>query len=151
MDRLAEASPCARSYPLPLSGVSGGSLGLAACTLASWEPASPRSSGFVRGLADEGALAANIAALFYRDGTHALHGLDYLYDRTVTSSAGHRVAPLPLGWSRSQPRCAVAGVSARGGAHQEHQEIDPECRACRDQDGVAGLQAAQQRYSERGT
>ncbi|MFJ3921664.1 hypothetical protein [Streptomyces sp. NPDC090022] len=86
MDRLTDASPCARSYSFALSGVSGGSLGLAAHTLTSWQPAGTKSSEAVRKLAGEDALAANVAALLYRDGTHAFHGLNHAYsDRASVS------------------------------------------------------------------
>lgn len=94
MDRLASASPCARSSAFALSGVSGGSLGLAAYTLTSGHPEGLKSSAVVRKLADEDALAADIAALLYRDGAHAFHGLNYLYDRTV----GDRAAIFERAW-----------------------------------------------------
>nr|WBO75699.1 hypothetical protein SBE_006422 [Streptomyces sp. SBE_14.2] len=92
MDRLADSSPCAPSSVFALSGVSGGSLGLAAYTLTSGT--TETSSDKVRDLADEDALAADIAALLYRDGTHAFHGLNDVFGRTV----GDRAAVFESAW-----------------------------------------------------
>ncbi|MFD9521579.1 hypothetical protein [Streptomyces sp. NPDC059979] len=97
MDRLTDASPCARSYSFALSGVSGGSLGLAAHTLTSWQPAGTKSSEAVRKLADEDALAANVAALLYRDGTHAFHGLNHAYNSTI----GDRASVFERAWEQT--------------------------------------------------
>jgi hypothetical protein len=99
MDRLAAASPCARSYTFALSGVSGGSLGLAAYTLTSWQPAGTKSSDVVHKLAGENALAANIAALLYRDATHAFHGLNHIYDHRI----GDRASVFERAWEQTWP------------------------------------------------
>ncbi|MEU3690441.1 hypothetical protein [Streptomyces narbonensis] len=109
MDRLADASPCAAASVFGLSGVSGGSLGLSAYTLdqhtrgegGSTAPGPAPGTGsareIVRRLADEDALAANIAALLYRDGTHALHGMNRMLDEVV----GDRASVFERAWERS--------------------------------------------------
>ncbi|MFH8581151.1 hypothetical protein OG468_40145 [Streptomyces zaomyceticus] len=99
MDRLTAASPCARSYTFGLSGVSGGSLGLAAHTLAGRKPAGAKSSETVRELADEDALSANIAALLYRDGTHAFHGMNHIHNHTIED----RAAVFERAWEQTSP------------------------------------------------
>ncbi|MFD4372353.1 hypothetical protein [Streptomyces sp. NPDC058486] len=105
MDRLAGASPCAATSVFGLSGVSGGSLGLAAYTLdqrrggEGGRTTAGRGTGrkIVRRLADEDALAANIAALLYRDGTRALHGMNRMLDQVV----GDRASVFERAWERS--------------------------------------------------
>ncbi|MFF8835632.1 hypothetical protein [Streptomyces sp. NPDC015130] len=103
MDRLAGASPCAAASVFGLSGVSGGSLGLSAYTLARTGSAPTPGTGstgeIVRRLADEDALAANISALLYRDGTHALHGMNRMLDQVV----GDRASVFERAWERSWP------------------------------------------------
>ncbi|MFH9726033.1 hypothetical protein ACH4M4_24185 [Streptomyces sp. NPDC017254] len=105
MDRLADASPCAAASTFGLSGVSGGSLGLAAHTLdrrtpafgAEAAPGTESGRAIVRRLADEDALAANIAAMLYRDGTHALHGMNRMLDQVV----GDRASVFERAWEQS--------------------------------------------------
>ncbi|WP_328834765.1 hypothetical protein [Streptomyces europaeiscabiei] len=99
MDRLTGVSPCVRSYTFAMSGVSGGSLGLAAYTLTNSQPDSPTSSETIRRLAGEEALAANIAALLYRDGTHAFHGLNYIQNQSVED----RAAVFERAWEETWP------------------------------------------------
>lgn len=102
MDRLTEASPCTTPSVFGLSGVSGGSLGFSAYALA--RPASgpvvrAESREIVRRLADEDALAANVAALLYRDGTRAFHGMNRMLDQVV----GDRASVFERAWERSWP------------------------------------------------
>ncbi|WP_328485035.1 hypothetical protein [Streptomyces zaomyceticus] len=108
MDRLTAASPCARSYTFGLSGVSGGSLGLAAHTLAGWKPDGTKSSETVRKLADENALSANIAALLYRDGTHAFHGMNHIHNHTIED----RAAVFERAWEQTSPDEWKRGLSS---------------------------------------
>ncbi|WP_189602466.1 hypothetical protein [Streptomyces lateritius] len=105
MDQLTDASPCAAASTFGLSGVSGGSLGLAAHTLgratpafgAEAAPGTESSRAIVRQLAGEDALAANIAAMLYRDGTHALHGMNRMLGQVV----GDRASVFERAWERS--------------------------------------------------
>lgn len=99
MDQLTTASPCAPSYTFGLSGVSGGSLGLAAHTLSRQAMADVESRSVVRKLADEDALAANIAALLYRDGTHAFHGMNHVRHHTISD----RASVFERAWEHSLP------------------------------------------------
>ncbi|MFJ6419594.1 hypothetical protein [Streptomyces hydrogenans] len=129
MDRLTEASPCTTPSVFGLSGVSGGSLGFSAYALSGHapgaggdtpqdtapgaaapgarsgpaveaDPAAPaRSREIVRRLADEDALAANVAALLYRDGTRAFHGMNRMLDQVV----GDRASVFERAWERSWP------------------------------------------------
>lgn len=50
-------------------------------------------------MADEDALAADIAALLYRDGLHAFHGLNHFYDNTV----GDRASVFEQAWEQTWP------------------------------------------------
>ncbi|MFE5861675.1 hypothetical protein ACFQ77_14125 [Streptomyces virginiae] len=127
MDQLTTASPCASSYTFGMSGVSGGSLGLAAHTLSRQAPARAEAGRMVvRRMADEDALAADIAALLYRDGTHAFHGMNHVLDRTIGDRASvferawEQSMPGPDGWERdffTATRPAPASTVARAGWH----------------------------------
>ncbi|MFE5678565.1 hypothetical protein [Streptomyces erythrochromogenes] len=97
MERMTDASPCTRSYTFGLSGVSGGSLGLAAHTLTGRPGAGLKSKEAVRRLADEDALSADIAAMLYRDGTHAFHGMNHIFNRTV----GDRASVFERAWEQT--------------------------------------------------
>ncbi|WP_330262010.1 hypothetical protein [Streptomyces sp. NBC_00539] len=127
MDQLTTASPCASSYTFGMSGVSGGSLGLAAHTLSLQASARAEAGRMVvRRMADEDALAADIAALLYRDGTHAFHGMNRVLDGTIGDRASvferawEKSMPGPDGWERNfftATRPAPASTVAGAGWH----------------------------------
>ncbi|WP_158710210.1 hypothetical protein [Streptomyces katrae] len=81
MDELTKP-PCARDMVFGASGVSGGSLGLVGHGLGPREnePAEHAGRDFAARLSGEDTLAANLAAMFYRDLPRALHGINTLGD-----------------------------------------------------------------------
>ncbi|MEU0274864.1 hypothetical protein [Streptomyces sp. NPDC006307] len=79
MDEVTKL-PCARDMVFGASGVSGGSLGLIGHGLGprEGEPAAHAGRAFAARLSGEDTLAANLAAMFYRDLPRALHGINTL-------------------------------------------------------------------------
>ncbi|MGW1267402.1 hypothetical protein [Streptomyces sp. NPDC002491] len=101
MDEVTK-SPCARDMVFSASGVSGGSLGLVGDALGPKPGSSPSDSGreFAARLSGEDTLAADMAALFYRDLPRALHGIDSLGDM----HPGDRATVFERSWERIDPR-----------------------------------------------
>ncbi|MEU3921464.1 hypothetical protein [Streptomyces sp. NPDC029004] len=101
MDRITQSSPCAPSFVFGTSGVSGGSLGLAAHTISQQETAPGEDSGqeVVAALADEEALSADVAAAIYRDGLHAFHGMNRMLGKTI----GDRASVFEQSWESHSP------------------------------------------------
>ncbi|MFD3779459.1 hypothetical protein [Streptomyces sp. NPDC058612] len=101
MDELTK-SPCAQDMVFGASGVSGGSLGLVGYTLGpkAGQPIERQGREFVESLMREDTLAANLAAMFYRDLPRALHGINNL----GSIRPGDRAAVFERSWERIDPR-----------------------------------------------
>ncbi|WP_141746839.1 hypothetical protein [Streptomyces agglomeratus] len=103
MDRITDKR-CAGSSLFGLSGVSGGSLGIVGHLVGQdgRKMGSNRGRDVAKELAGEDALAASLAAAFYHDLPHAVHGVDRIRDWRLSD----RASALERAWERKNPRLA---------------------------------------------
>ncbi|MFF7976734.1 hypothetical protein [Streptomyces sp. NPDC007905] len=103
-------SPCARDMVFSASGVSGGSLGLVGDALGPRPGSSTAGSGraFAASLSREDTLAADMAAMFYRDLPRALHGINRLGEMRP----GDRATVFERSWEQIDSRLKAEFIQA---------------------------------------